>query len=91
MLRKLPPPTVALPVAAAFRRPSPGPLRLMKAPPADPPLPQGEGRNSMGKTALSFWERGNRAAVGEGQGTFTVRHRNCEKQYQIPPIQTTQK
>jgi hypothetical protein len=47
--------------------PSPGPLRLMKAPPAGHPLSQRERARNQEKTALSLWERGDRKAVGEGQ------------------------
>ena len=59
---------MAMCLALDSDKPSPGPLRLMKAPPAGHPLPLGplgEGRKS-GKIALALWEKGDRAAVGEG-------------------------
>jgi len=47
------------------------------------PLPEGERAVIIKKTALSLWERGNRAAVGESIEATTIRHRNCERQYLV--------
>jgi len=47
------------------------------------PLPQGERAVIIKKTALSLWERANRAAVGESIEATTTRHRNCERQYLV--------
>ena len=47
----------------------------MKAPPASHSLPLGKGRKSK-KITLSLWERGDRAAVGEGlKGAISKRLR----------------
>jgi len=52
--------------------PSPGPLRLVKAPAAGHPLPKGEGGKHPSPTALSLGERVARVA-SRVRGFFPVR------------------